>query len=249
VLRPRPLQLLPFTAARPAAYPIEWHPVVCDLDGGLLFAAAFEGIGGAAAARHCAQHATGALRRALGRGADPEAALRMMWRELDTSFLGGRDPDSVRPAGGRGKATTPIGLAVCLRQSAAAAGRGAGWSGRGVRPAELRPFAQRMMPASSPHRPRRPHSAPQVKASVGAVGSAVLIDPRRRLCFASRLGAQGPFLSRTKGAFSAVRVEAAQLASGAPHRCVRVVMTMPPFCLAPGWPREVGRTPGLEHTR
>jgi hypothetical protein len=150
-LPPKP-QLLACTAARPGRYPLEWHPLVCAPGDGLLLAAAFEGVGGASAARHCAEHAGPALARALRRGLDPEAALRAMWRDLDASFLGGREPDAV-------------------------------------------------------------------KARIGAVGSAVLIEARRRLVFASRLGARGPVLGRTTGAFTSVRVEAAALASGAPHRC------------------------------
>ncbi|KAI8473736.1 MAG: hypothetical protein J3K34DRAFT_518672 [Monoraphidium minutum] len=142
-------KLRPFTAACPASYPFAWHPVV-EARPAYLFAAAFEGVGGAAAARHCRERAHAELAAALARGLDPEAALRAMWRELDRSFLAGPAPDAV-------------------------------------------------------------------KASVGAIGSAVYVDTRSGACYASRLGAPAPFVGRSKGAFSRVRVEVAPLAGREAH--------------------------------
>lgn len=57
----------------------------------------------------------------------------------------------------------------------------------------------------------------QIKASVGATGVVVYIDTRNGICYASRLGASGPFVARSKGAFSNVRVEVVPLASTTSH--------------------------------
>jgi len=94
-------QLMPFTAACPASYPYEWQPVIVN-GNGYLFAAAFEGINGAAAAHHCRERCHECMLVALRAGADPEAALRAMWRNLDAGYLGGPLPDRVRAGGGVG---------------------------------------------------------------------------------------------------------------------------------------------------
>jgi hypothetical protein len=85
---------MPFTAAAPASYPPQWHPVVVA-GGGYLFAASFEGVGGPSAARHCAERCHGLMLAALRAGCDPEAALRAMWRELDATFFAGPYSDRV----------------------------------------------------------------------------------------------------------------------------------------------------------
>jgi hypothetical protein len=90
----RAAQLLPFTAACPASYPYEWQTLIAS-GPGYLFVAAFEGVNGAAAARHCRDNAHRKLQAALRGGLDPEAALWAMWGELDSSFLAGREPDVV----------------------------------------------------------------------------------------------------------------------------------------------------------
>lgn len=97
--QPQPLppsQLLPFSAACPASYPFEWLSDVVS-GNGYLFAAAFEGIGGAAAAQHCHQHAHEALVAGLAAGMDADRGLRAMWQELDRSYLAGPLPDPVGP--------------------------------------------------------------------------------------------------------------------------------------------------------
>lgn len=91
------LQLLPSTAACPASYPYECLPRVVVGDGH-LFAALWEGHGGAQAARHCVAHCYEVLMAALQQEADvrnPAVALQQAVEQLEASFFESNLPDLV----------------------------------------------------------------------------------------------------------------------------------------------------------
>jgi hypothetical protein len=89
------LQLLPSTAACPASYPYQCLPRVVVGDKH-LFAALWEGQGGAQAARYCVAQCYEVLQGCLAKGAsDPGTALQEAVQQLEKSFFEADLPDLV----------------------------------------------------------------------------------------------------------------------------------------------------------
>ncbi|KAF8063098.1 hypothetical protein HT031_003937 [Scenedesmus sp. PABB004] len=182
-------KLLPFTASAPASYPFQALTRVVAGEGH-LFAALWEGVGGAAAARHCADRCYEALVECLAANPDPTWALRQAVRQLDRSFFASDLPDAVRPRRTRTRAAG--------RPRAGGPSSGAGGGAR---------RGSRAPP-------------PQVKAGVGATGLMVYVDTRANSCTVARLGDALPFLAASKGAFYTTGVSVRPLSSSKAHRLV-----------------------------
>jgi hypothetical protein len=88
------LQLLPFTACCPASFPYQALTRVVVGDDH-VFAALFEGQGGAHAARHCATTCYEMLTKCLQTTSDPCCALRQTTQLMDRSYMNSDLPDIV----------------------------------------------------------------------------------------------------------------------------------------------------------
>lgn len=90
-------QLLPYTAACPASYPYQCLTRVV-LGDGHLFAALWEGKGGAQAARHCVSACYDVVLGMMQAGEEPSTALKKAFQQLDDSYFASDLPDVVRAA-------------------------------------------------------------------------------------------------------------------------------------------------------
>lgn len=183
-------QLLPYTAACPASYPYQCLTRVV-LGDGHLFAALWEGKGGAQAARHCVSACYDVVLGMMQAGEEPSTALEKAFQQLDESYLASDLPDVVRAVvAAAGKATGQAHIlcaqtiscsGLCPRGRATAAGAACT---SGVLTCE----------------PCCGAVCLQVKAGVGATGTMLLLDTRSNRCHIARLGKSMPFATATKGA-------------------------------------------------
>lgn len=88
------MQLLPFTACCPASFPYQALTRVVVGDDH-VFAALFEGQGGAQAARHCAATCYETLTQCLQANSDPCCALKQTTQLMDKSYMESTLPDIV----------------------------------------------------------------------------------------------------------------------------------------------------------
>lgn len=169
---------------------------------GHLFAALWEGKGGSQAARHCVSSCYDVVSGFLAAGDEPSTALQKAFKAMDESFLASDLQDLVS-TGHRGYR-----IDICRSREHYMYIRGSGNSCLQMRPTST------CFPAGHAAMADRwwlttrcvlmlrlhVHVCLQVKASVGATGTMVLLDIKTNRCHVARLGKSIPFATASKGA-------------------------------------------------